>query len=234
MRRFHVQSPNRRDTSLPALADCRGFGNRPQRQGWQGSGDALPFAAKAPLARHLEHVRCQHLVDLRDGAGWAELPDAVSRKYPAAGREWPWQWVFAATRTYTHPVTGERRRHHLLESVLQRSMHDAVRKAGLGKPASCHTFRPPFATHLLEDAYNIRTVQELVGHRVSTAMIYTHVLNRGRRGVRSPADALPSPQGDDARGLDCTERSSHTALPRSLTQVGGDRRSSVSRRLRTG
>ncbi len=151
----------------------------------------FPDAAQEGMRLHLEAVRRQHQDDLRDGLGSVTLPDALARKYPNADREWGWQWVFPASSHYVDRETGQRRRHHLHESVLQKAVKEARMRSGIAKPAGCHTFRHSFATHLLEDGYDIRTVQELLGHSsVTTTMVYTHVLNRGGKGVRSPADRL--------------------------------------------
>jgi integron integrase len=153
----------------------------------------VPLDIEPALRRQIANVRAMHEQDLSKGAGWVELPYALERKYPNAGRDWGWQWLFPASRPYFHEPSGQRRRHHLHETVVQKAVKEAVRRAGLAKPATCHTFRHSFATHLLEDGYDIRTVQELLGHRdVSTTMIYTHVLNRGWGAVRSPADRLPT------------------------------------------
>lgn len=149
----------------------------------------LPARLVAPLRDQLAHARELHRVDLEDGCGAVWLPFALDRKYPGAAREWGWQYVFPAEARSTDPRDGVERRHHLSEQAFQRAMKNAVRGAGVAKPATPHTLRHSFATHLLEAGYDIRTVQELLGHSdVSTTMIYTHVLNRGGRGVVSPID----------------------------------------------
>jgi integron integrase len=167
-----------------------------------GKGDrdratVLPDGLRVALVRHLERRRRLHDEDVRHDAGWVELPCALGRKLAGAGRQWCWQWVFPATRTYRDRETGEVRRHHLHETVLQRAVPEAGRRAGLTKRVTCHTFRHTFATHLLEDGYDIRTVQTLLGHRdVRTTMIYTHVLGRGPAGVLSPIDRLLADPSD--------------------------------------
>ncbi|OGW62144.1 MAG: integrase, partial [Nitrospirae bacterium RIFCSPHIGHO2_01_FULL_66_17] len=151
----------------------------------------LPASLAEPLKTHLERVRAIHDQDLADGHGDVYLPNALERKYPNANREWGWQYVFPASRRSVDPRSGVIRRHHIDPSMLQRAVKRAVRAAGLTKPATCHTFRHSFATHLLANGSDIRTVQELLGHEdVSTTMIYTHVLKQGGLGVKSPLDLV--------------------------------------------
>ena len=158
-----------------------GKGNKDRRT-------VLPESVTHGRAAHLRRVRQLYERDLRRGAAGVLLPDALALKYPNAARDWRWQWVFPATRVF-RGRGGSRWRHHLHDSAVQRAVHDAVKSAGLAKRVSCHTFRHSFATHLLQAGYDIRTLQELLGHSdVRTTMIYTHVLNIGGLGVRSPAD----------------------------------------------
>jgi integron integrase len=149
----------------------------------------LAESAMTALRRHLEDVRELHNEDLHDGFGAVAMPDSLARKLPYASKDWAWQWIFPATSRYTERETGIERRHHLHETVVQRAVRHATLASGIPKRVTCHTFRHSFATHLLERGHDIRTIQELLGHRdVATTMIYTHVLRLGARGVRSPLD----------------------------------------------
>jgi integron integrase len=156
----------------------------------------FPSVVRAALPTWLSRVRRTHFQDLKRGFGAVHLPDAIARKYPGSEREWGWQYVCPGERLSVDPRSQVERRHHLHETAVQRAVHKAVLELGISRRVSCHTFRHSFATHLLEEGYDIRTIQELLGHQdVKTTMIYTHVLKRGGRGVRSPADLLWSERG---------------------------------------
>ena len=151
----------------------------------------LPDGLKQPLREHLVRVRTTHQRDLADGWGRVQLSEGVRRKYPSAATDWRWQWVFPQRSRWVNGEKHEQGRHHLDETVLQRAVREAALRAGMTKRVGCHTFRHSFATHLLEAGYDIRTIQELLGHKsVNTTMIYTHVLNKGGRGVTSPLDLM--------------------------------------------
>lgn len=160
-------------------------------KGGKDRATTLPRALVPDLREQLRHAKLVHERDRADGWGAVELPAALERKYPRAPYDWRWQWVFPQQRRWTDLRSGRQGRHHVHPTIVQRAVKDAVRRAGVEKHATCHTFRHSFATHLLETGYDIRTIQELLGHKdVGTTMVYTHVLQRGGQGVRSPLDAL--------------------------------------------
>lgn len=151
----------------------------------------LPRLAVPALRAQIERVRAQFERDQHSGVAGSALPEALERKIPHAGRDWRWQYLFPASRIYVDVDNRKRRRHHIHDTVIQRALAEAVRASGISKPASCHSLRHSFATHLLESGSDIRTIQELLGHEsLRTTMIYTHVLNKGGLGVTSPADRL--------------------------------------------